>query len=148
MIKLNLAIMALLCLMLMACNENELSGSQHEEVKLSARNVQGIVLIFLAQNGTTISVSANEVELDYLSAEWVDILVQTSTGAVSYTGKDLHFSSNTSDEMRITDEDGDEYLSNDFLGDPCNDLLCLVDANSGQQFSDTSFIIEDTIEGI
>lgn len=146
MYKLNLAIMALLCLALTSCEKESLDSSDDFDLQISVRSSDNVIVSYDTPTATGEITSCNLAEVNFLSAAWADLILTSSSGVVQVQANNIIFSEADGDELQAVDTNGSLHYSVGFIADPCDAQLCLD--GGGNVLTDLGFIVEDDPRGL
>jgi len=148
MYKFHLAIMALLSLCLIACEQNELGNSSYENTELTTRSVETFSVSFITDQQSTLSVIGYAAELTYLNSVWSNLTIDTADGPLTYVAKQISFDSSSEETLTATNDDNQVHIGTVFSIDACAEGLCLDTPISNAILQGTAFIVEDTISAM
>ena len=145
MYKFNLAILALLSLCLVSCEQNELDNQDKANSELSTRSFEPISINFTNDQLSTHTITGDLAEIDYLDSVWSNLTITTEDGSLSYVAKKVSIASVSGNTLTAINQDGQQHLATTIDIDACGTALCL-DAHNGV-LQGTVFIVEDMAEG-
>jgi len=145
--KLNLVIMALLCVILTSCSEQEFTGISHS-AELTTRSIEQVVVTYTDASEQALTQVCARLELTYNSTAGVDmVFIMDDDSVIQDQGTDVQVELSSGSELNLS-VDGNQPLSmTEVYADICAEELCYTNANVSVSGAGLSFIIEDSAEG-
>lgn len=146
MFKLNLAILALLCLALTSCDEQEDLTYENLDMELSSRSANTLSITYASTTGFSTTVLCDDVTVSYFSTG--EMLLNFGEGTDTVVATSLSAETSIEKELELTLESEEQLTVDDLFVEVCASTLCYADSSGNTTGQSLGFIIEDEPVGI
>lgn len=147
--KLNLVIMAALCVLLTSCSEQEFSETSLS-AEISSRSIEQVVVSYTDASEQAVTQICTRLELKYNGNATMDMIFILSNDSVLLAqGSDVLAQLNSGSELDLLADGGNQPVSmTEVYVDVCAEELCYNNASESIFGAGLSFIIEDCAFGL
>lgn len=139
--------MAALCLMLIACEQQDLTNV-NTDAELNPRSVLTLTVNYLDASDELITVLGDSIGITYLDQEWSELAVYAGSSVYKHTGNNLQISSISGYGLLVTIDDNEPISMDSIEVDNCAPELCYQSFIPSSVGSGMTFIVEDGIEAL